>query len=98
MQARAVAQKLADQAGAGLGHVLAVVEDEQEVLFGQVSRQGGQGCLAGLRRQVHDLQADLGDERRVGEGRQLDQEDPVGEPFQDLAGHLEGQAGLAGAA
>ncbi len=81
--------------GARVDQVLAVVEDDQDVLRDQGVEQGLQGGPAGLR----DDPERSGDGRRhglgVGDRGQFDQPHPVAAAVEQLGGHLQAQPRLA---
>jgi hypothetical protein len=82
---------------AGLHHVLAVVQNEQELAGLEGIREGlGERAarrLAQAQRPGHALR----DERRLRQRRQLHHPDPIRVVLEELSGELQGQTGLAAA-
>ncbi len=76
-------------------HVLAVVEDQQRLAFGQIPRQQRGGVCYRLVGQVERLR-DLHRHRRFGHHRsQIDPPDSMGESFEEDPPCLRGEPGLA---
>ena len=83
------------QVGHVVDDVFAVVEHEQELLVLKVIRER---LLQRPRRLFLDLERERHgtlDLRPVGQGREIDQPDAIGELFDEIGGNLEGQPGLA---
>ncbi len=97
LQVRTGLEQLRDRAG-GRRHLLEVVEDQQDELVAQPALElVEQRLLAGLGqsdRAGDGRQGGLG----VGDGGEVDEEDPVVEPLDLIGGRAERQPGLAAAA
>ena len=82
----------------GLDHLLHVVQHQQQPTIPEMPLERLGRVLPRLTSDL-ERRGDLGQyHRRVGHGAQVHEECAVGEPIQDLRGHLDRQPGLAGAA
>src|SRR5215469_1842522 len=82
----------------GIHHLLKVVQQEQQVLL---SQRRFQELEEGLSSDLFDLEClsdGRDDELNIAQERQVDEEDAINESVAQLSGHLQTQAGLAGAA
>jgi hypothetical protein len=86
------------QPGAGSDEVLAVIEDQEEALGTQVSRESLCDRLLGMLLDPERRRDGRGDELGIDQGSQLDQPDPIGIGVQEVVHHPQRQAGLAAAA
>ena len=88
-------QEQAAELGRRVDHVLAVVQDQHQLLAGQhLGQRFGRGYPP-LLPYPHGCRYHRGHLRRIGHRRQLDQPHPVRKPGRHPPGHLGGQAGLA---
>ena len=72
--------------GAGIQHVLAVVEDDQRLAFLEEEDQAVTQRAAGILAHTEHVGEGALDEERIGEGGDLDEPDPVGEIIEELFG------------
>ncbi len=94
-QARGGCQQRLDQCHAGIEQVLAVVHHEQQLTSSEIRCQRRGERLRPMLADAERPRHRRGHQRRLGQRRQLDQPDPVGEPVPDLGRDTQRQARLA---